>query len=108
MIGSLRWQENMDTTHARTEAAASYKKRQDVLDMQIRIATVAHTLLGRMVQGTHGDRVLGALYGDMAHNTRAVHRVPAAATAVGAAAQRGIALSVAAVHADFEWACRDL
>jgi hypothetical protein len=98
----------MDIAHARTEAAASYKKRQDVLDTQIRIATVAHTLLGKIVQGTHGDRILGALYGDMAHNTRAIHRVPGAATAVDAAAQRGVALSVAAVHADFEWASRDL
>jgi hypothetical protein len=98
----------MDITHARTEAAASYKTRQDVLDKQIRIATVAHTLLGKMVGGLHGDLVLGALYGDMAYSTRAVSRVPGAAIAVRDAAQRGIALSVAAIHSDFEWACRDL
>jgi hypothetical protein len=98
----------MNITNATTEAAVSYKKRLDVMDTQIRIATVAHTLLGRLVDGVHGDRVLGALYGDMAHKTRAVPRVPGAAIAVHDAAQRGIALSVAAVHADFEWACRDL
>jgi hypothetical protein len=98
----------MDITRARTEAAASYKERQSVLDTQIRVATVAHTLLRKIVEGEHGDRVLGALYGDMAHKTRVVHRVPSPANAVAAAAQRGIALSVAAIHADFEWASRDL
>jgi hypothetical protein len=98
----------MDITRARTEAAAAYRKRLASMDTQIRVATVAHTLLGKIVEGEHGDRILGALYGDMAHRTRAVHRVPSPAVAVHAAAQRSIALSVAAVLSDFEWACRDL
>jgi hypothetical protein len=98
----------MEITRARTEAAAAYRQRLASMDTQIRVATVAHTLLGKIVEGEHGDRILGALYGDMAHRTRAVHRVPSPADAVQAAAQRSIALSVAAVLSDFEWACRDL
>lgn len=98
----------MDITRARTEAAAAYRKRLATMDTQIRVATVAHTLLGKIVEGEHGDRILGALYGDMAHRTRAVHRVPSPAVAVNLAAQRSIALSIAAVLSDFEWACRDL
>jgi hypothetical protein len=98
----------MNITRANTEATVSYKIRRVSFDKQIRIATVAHTLLGRLVEGAHGDRVLGALYGDMADRTRPVARVPGAAIAVREAAQRGVALSVAAAHADFEWACRDL
>ena len=94
--------------HARTEAAVSYKIRRAALDEQIRIATVAHNLLGRLVEGANGGRVLGALYGDMAHRTRAVAQVPNAVLAVREAAQRGIGLYVAGIHADFEVACRDL
>jgi hypothetical protein len=99
---------NMNIAHANTEAAVSYKIRRVGLDRQIRIAAVAHTLLGRLVEGAHGDRVLGALYGEMTQFTRPVLRVPGAAIGVRDAAQRSVALSVAAVHADFEWACRDL
>ncbi len=98
----------MDLTNARTEAAASYKERQAVIDTQVRLASVAYTLLRKTVEGEHGDRVLGKLYGELAHKTRAVHRVPSPITKVDAAAQRGLALSVAAIHADFEWASRDL
>jgi len=78
------------------------------MDKQIRIASVAHTLLGKMVEGPNGERILGALYGDMAHASRAVQRVPDAALAVAAGSRRSVAFSVAAVHSDFEWACRDL
>jgi hypothetical protein len=98
----------MDISHARTEAAASYRKRLAAMDTQIRVATVAHTLLRKIVEGEHGDRVLGALFGAMGHRMRAIQRVPSPAVAVDAAAQRGIAMSVAAVLSDFEWACRDL
>src|SRR5271156_6475200 len=65
------------------------KDRVGQLDKQIRIASVAHTLLGKVVEGANGDRILGALYGDMASSTRAVHRVPDAALAVVAGAERG-------------------
>jgi len=98
----------MNLSRGRMEATESYKMRQVALDKQIRIASVAHTLLGKVVEGANGDRILGALYGDMASSTRAVHRVPDATLAVVAGAERGVALSVAAVHSDFEWACRDL
>jgi len=45
----------MDITRARTEAAAAYRKRLVAMDTQIRVSTVAHTLLGKMVEGEHGD-----------------------------------------------------
>ena len=98
----------MNISRGRTEAAVAYKTRQDDIDKQIRIASVAHTLLGKLVDGPHGDIVLGALYGAMASRTRPVHRVPGSAQAVRDSARRSVALSIAAVHSDFEWACRDL
>jgi hypothetical protein len=78
------------------------------MDNQVRIASVAHTILGKMVEGQNGDRILGALYGDMAHANRVAHRVPDAALTVIAGSRRSVAFSVAAVHSDFEWACRDI
>ena len=98
----------MDISRGRTEAAESYKSRQVLMDKQIRIASVAHTLLSKVVEGQNGDRILGALYGDMAHASRVVQRVPDAALAVASSSRRNVAFSVAAVHSDFEWACRDL
>lgn len=98
----------MDISRGRMEAAESYKSRQILMDKQIRIASVAHTLLSKVVEGANGDRILGALYGDMAHASRVVQRVPDAALAVAAGSRRNVAFSVAAVHSDFEWACRDL
>jgi hypothetical protein len=59
-------------------------------------------------EGTPGDRVLGALYGNMTKKTRPVVRVPNAELVVQQAARSGVALSVASIHSDFEWACRDL
>jgi hypothetical protein len=98
----------MDTTRALTEAAASYKTRQDVLVRQIQITSVAYTLLGKLVEGAHGDRILGARYGDMAPGARAVNRVPDAALAVRNAGRWGVTFSVTAVQTDFEGACRNL
>jgi hypothetical protein len=98
----------MNISRGRTEAAVAYKTRQDALDKHIRIASVAHTLLGKMVDGPRGDLVLGALYGAMASRTRPVYRVPDSSEAVRRSLQRSVALSIAAVHSDFEWACRDL
>ena len=98
----------MNISRGRTEAAVAYKARQDALDKHIRIASVAHTLLGKLVDGPRGDLVLGALYGAMASRTKPVHRVPSSAEAVRESARRSVALSIAAVHSDFEWACRDL
>ncbi len=77
------------------------------MDRQIRISTVAHNLLGRKVEGKEGDRVLGALYGEMGYRTRAVSRVPGAASVVRDVAMMGISLSIAGILSDFEWACRD-
>jgi hypothetical protein len=65
-------------------------------------------LLGKLVEGNTGERVLGALYGNLTKKARPVVRVPKAELAVKHAAQKGIALSIAAIHSDFEWACRDL
>jgi hypothetical protein len=98
----------MNVTRAKTEAEVTYRKRRQNLDNQIRIAYVAHALLAKVVEGAPGDRVLGALYGNMTKKTRPVVRVPNAELAVQQAARSGVALSVASVHSDFEWACRDL
>jgi hypothetical protein len=98
----------MDVSRAYTEAAVSYKSRQDAVDKQIRIGSVAYAMLEKRVAGADGDRILGALYGELAHRTRAVARVPDAAVAVRNAAEESAAFSVAGIHADFEWACRDL
>ena len=68
--------QTMDISLGRTEAAESYKSRRVLMDNEIRIASVAHTILGKMVDGQNGDRILGALYGDMAHASRVANRVP--------------------------------
>lgn len=98
----------MKITRAKIEAEVAYGKRRQGLDNQIRIAYVAHSLLAKIVEGTPGDRVLGALYGNLTKKTRPVVRVPNAESAVQQAARGGIAQSVASIHSDFEWACRDL
>jgi hypothetical protein len=98
----------MNIARAKTEAEVAYEERRQGLDHQIRIAYVAHSLLGRLIEGDAGERILGALYGNLTKKTRRVVRVPKAEIAVKQAAQKGIALSIAAIHSDFEWACRDL
>jgi hypothetical protein len=98
----------MDIARARTEAAAAYRKRLATMDAQnSNIHSSSHAFgqdRRRRARRPHPRRP----YGDMAHRTRAVRRVPSPSAAVDAAAQRSIALSVAAVLSDFEWACRDL
>lgn len=81
----------MDVSRGRTEAAESYKSRSVLMDKQIQIASVAHTILGKMVEGQNGDRILGALYVDMAGASRVVHRVPDAALSVIAGSRRSVA-----------------
>ncbi|MEI6702402.1 MAG: hypothetical protein WCL71_02545 [Deltaproteobacteria bacterium] len=98
----------MDTSKARTEAAAVYKERQATLDAHIRIGAVAFGLLGRIVDGKNGDRVLGEFYGALGKKIRPVQRVPRHEDTILTAYQRNIVLSLAAVQTDFESACRDL
>src|ERR1700722_204591 len=98
----------VNLTKARTEAAAVYKERQDTLDAYIRVGAIAFTFLGRVVDGNHGDRVLGAFYGAFGDRTRPIARAPDAAKKVRAAYRRSVVLSIAAVLTDFESACREL
>jgi hypothetical protein len=97
----------LNLTRARCEAAVAYEERRQRLDHEIRIAYVAYNLLGKLVEGDRGDRVLGAFYGELSKKSKAI-RVPNPQYFVRQAAQSGIALSIAAIHSDFEWACRDL
>jgi hypothetical protein len=96
----------VDTSKGLVEASAAYKERQDATDREIRIGAAAYALLTRTIAGPHGGRVLGALYGIAGGNY--MKQVPMHEAAVQAAYDRSTLLSIAAIHADFEWATRDL
>jgi hypothetical protein len=98
----------MNLIRLKTEAEVTYAIRRQTLDNQIRIADAAHSLLGKVVEGTAGDLVLGALYANLTKKTLRTVRVPRAALAVQGAARSSVAMSIAAIQSDFEWACRDL
>ena len=98
----------MDISKAKTEASVVYKGRLDQLDAHIRVGGVAFGLLGRVISGVHGDLVLGALCGLLVEQTNPKPRVPNPEHIVLTAYRKNIVLSLAAVHTDFESACRDL
>jgi len=98
----------VDISSARTEAAASYKERQDEFDNEIWVTTTAHNVLSKLVEGDRGGLILGALYGDFAYKAGDIRKVKAPISAVRSSVEKGLIFSIAAIHSDFEWACRSL